>query len=129
MNDSAYHAILKRLGIEPRPPLDAALVARLLGMPLDGFEREGCPIEVLVGWLGTTLWLVPGEADAEALAREGVNRGRIWTARELADLLAISGLTGEQPQTIAQAKLEFGGEVVEVRPRRHGDPERGGEAA
>ena len=129
MNEDAYHAILKRLRIEPRPPLDAALLARLLGMPLDRFEREGCPLEVRVPWLPVTLWFIPTEADGDALAREGVSRGRIWTARELAALLAISGLTAEQPQTIARAKLEFGGEVVEVRPRRHGDPERGEEPA
>ncbi len=118
MNEAAYHAILRRLGVEPRPPLDAALVAGLLGMPLDRFEREGCPLEVQVPWLLMTLWFVPTEADAEALAREGVNRGRIWTARELMDLMAIPGMTPEHVKIVAQAKLEFGGEVIEVRPRR-----------
>src|SRR5262245_56411986 len=36
-----------------------ALEARLLGMSLEEFEREGCPIEVKVPWLEATLWWVP----------------------------------------------------------------------
>ncbi len=125
-----YRARLHRLGVEPpKPAPDSGMVARLVRMPLDQFEREGCPLEVRVPWHTETLWFVPTEADAEVLDREGVSRGRIWTARELADLLAVSGLTPEQPQTIARVKLEFGGEVVEVQTRRYGDPERGGEPA
>ncbi len=108
---------------------DGPLIARLLGLPLDRFEREGSPLEIRVPWLAETLWFVPRHGDAEALAKGGISRGRIWTARELKDLLTIIGLTAEELQTIARAKLEFGGEVVEVRPRRQGDPERGGESA
>ncbi len=104
---------------------DLLPLARLLGMPLDLFAREGSPIEVRVPWLPVTLGFVPTEADAEALAREGASRGRIWTARELMNLLAIDEITTEEVKTIASAKLEFGGEVVEVRPRSG----RGGEAA
>ena len=119
MNEAAYHAILKRLGVEPpRPAPDPATVARLLGMPLDRFEREGAPMEIRVPWLPVTLWLVPAEADAEALVGEGVSRGRVWTAWELMDLLAIPGLTREQAQTVARVKATFDGEVVEVRPGR-----------
>lgn len=47
-----------------------------------------------------------------------MSRGRVWTAGELADLLAIPDLTREQVTIIALARLEFAGEVVEVRPRQ-----------
>lgn len=117
MNEAALSAILKRLGVEPpRLAPDPVAVARLLGLPLSRFAQEGCPLEVRVPWLDVTLWFVPTAADAEALAQEGVSRGRIWTARELTDLLAIPGLAKEDAKTIACTKLEFNGTVVEVRP-------------
>ncbi len=115
MNEAAYHDILRRLGVQPAP--DATLVAQLVRMPLDRFAREGCLLEVRVPWFASTLWFVPTEADAWALIHEGISRGRIWTARELMDLLGIPGLSPKQVQTICTAKLEFGGDVVEVRPR------------
>jgi hypothetical protein len=119
MNEAAYHAILRRLGVEsPTTTPSPVLVARLVAMPLLRFEREGCPLEVRVSWLSVTLWFAPTETDAEALSQEGISRGRIWTARELGDLLSIPTLTTEQAQTIAQAKVEFGGQVIKVRARR-----------
>jgi hypothetical protein len=93
------------------------LLTRLLAMPLDLFAREGQLLEVSVPWLAETLWLVPGGADAERLAWEGVNRGRIWTAGELTDLLSASGRSPDGVRAVALAKLELGGEVVEVRRR------------
>lgn len=104
-----------RSSLGPGSPDFAETVARLLGMPLERFAREGCPLEVRVPWLEVTIWFVPSEADAGALAQEGVSRGRIWTARELMDLLSIPGLTKEQARMVALAKVEFAGEVVEVR--------------
>lgn len=101
-----------------RPAPDLAVVRRVVAMPLDRFAHEGCPLEVCAPWLEGTLWFVPTPTDAKALIREGVSRGRIWTAGELMDLLTIPGLTTDQAKTIARAKLEFSGEVVEVRPRR-----------
>jgi hypothetical protein len=55
--------------------------ADLLAMSLDRFVREGQLVEVRVPWLEITLWFVPEERDAEMLGREGVKRGRVWTAR------------------------------------------------
>ncbi len=72
---------------------------------------------VRVPWLPVTLWFVPGDVDGEVLVHEGMSRGRIWTARELLDLLTIPGLAPEQVQTVGKAKIELGGEVVEIRPR------------
>lgn len=68
MNEAAYHAILRRLGVEPaRPALHPALVARLVGMPLTRFEQEVSLLEIRVDWHKETLWFVPSEADADAL--------------------------------------------------------------
>ena len=62
--------------------------AGLLAMPLDRFVEEGQLVEVRVPWLEVTLWFVSEERDAEMLGREGVARGRVWTARELMAVMA-----------------------------------------
>jgi len=90
-------------------------LARLLAMPLDRFAREGQLQEVRIPWLDVTLWFVPAERDAEALGREGVSRGRIWTARELIALMALPDRTPEIVQSLALAKQAVGGDIVEVR--------------
>jgi len=90
--------------------------ARILQMPLDQFEREGCPIQVRVPGLLDTLWFVPGGSERDALVRRAVDRGRIWTAHELMDLSKISSLTREQAQTLARIKVEFDAEVVSIEP-------------
>jgi hypothetical protein len=98
---------------------DPALeVSRLLALPLDGFEREGRPLEIRVPWYPVTLWFVPRGREVEMLARDGIARGRIWTAQELVDLLNIAGLTGAQLRTVAVTKLEFAGDLIGTRPRR-----------
>lgn len=96
-------------------PPSAGVVHPLLLLPLDEFAHRGQPIEIRVPWWPLTLWLVPDERHARLLEAEGVSRGRIWTAGELIDMLAVP----DQPSArmVAIAKLEFGGEVVEVRPR------------
>jgi hypothetical protein len=87
----------------------------VLAMPLDQFAREGQLVEVRVPWLDVTLWFAPEERDAETLGREGVNRGRVWTAKELRAVLVIAGRTREALRTIALAKLTVNGDVTEVR--------------
>jgi hypothetical protein len=97
-------------------PLSAGAVHPLLLLPLDAFAAQGQPIEIRVPWWAQTLWFVPDESHARRLEAEGVSRGRIWTAGELSDLLGVR----DQPRAarmVAIAKLEFGGEVVEVRLR------------
>ena len=89
----------------------------ILAMPLDQFAREGQCLEIRVSWLPETLWFVPDERDAAALAREGVGRGRVWTARELAELMALSGATPTTVRTLALAKCVIDGDIVEVRGR------------
>jgi hypothetical protein len=86
-------------------------------MPISVFARSGMTAEILVTWLSQPIWFSADELTAEHLSRQGVSRGRIWTAAELADLLAISNITPAGAQTVARAKLEFDGEISEVRRR------------
>jgi hypothetical protein len=92
----------------------------ILAMPLDEFAGNQKLLEVRVPWLDVTLWFVPKERDAEALVRDGVSRGRVWTARELMDVMAIGEWTCEALRTIAVAKLAFDGDIAAVFPRSGG---------
>ncbi len=89
-------------------------LTEIMTMPLDRFAREGQCLEVRVPWLDVTLWFVPEERDAEALRRDGVSQGRVWTAAELMDVMAISKRTSEALRTIALAKLTFDGDIAAV---------------
>jgi hypothetical protein len=99
----------------PEPPVPSP--DALLSLPLPRFAEAGHSLAVRVSWWSEPLWFVPTEVDAAALGAEGISRGRIWTACELLDLLAVPGMTRDQARTVARAKLEFGGEVTGVRPR------------
>lgn len=111
--------------IEAKPMVMAALARPapmagaipFLAMSLDEFRARGALLEVRVPWLPVTLWMVPTERDVAVLMREGVTRGRIWTAAELMNLMAIAGRTSDVVQTITHAKLEMDGEITEVRRR------------
>jgi hypothetical protein len=63
------------------------------------------------------LFLVPAIKDASALHLEGIAPHRIWTARELSMLLALSSVTPSDLQMLMVVRREFGGEIVELRPR------------
>jgi hypothetical protein len=54
-------------------------------------------------------------SDADILCREGVNRGRIWTARELIALMALPDRTPEIVQSLALAKQAVDRDIVDVR--------------
>jgi hypothetical protein len=95
--------------------LELLTVHALLQMPLDQFAHRGQPIEISVPWWPETLWFVPDGRHAALLGAEGVSRGRLWTAGELMDLLAVRG--APNVCLVARAKLEFAGDIVEVRPR------------
>jgi hypothetical protein len=103
----------------PAPPAcgpDREVVPQLLGLPiLPDFAAAGQCLEVRVPWLPETLWLVPAKQAVEMLLGEGISRGRVWTARELADLLSIPGLTQAGAQTVGVAKVAIAGELADVR--------------
>ena len=90
----------------------------LLRMSLSEFKRSECALEIRVDWLPHALWFVSTEAEAAHLVSEGESRGRVWTARELADLTSTPGLKLEEIQTIQAIKEEFGGHLAGVREAR-----------
>jgi len=126
---SSLAALAARLGARPGParvpeevldrPSAPGVVdlSGILAMPLDQFAREGQCLEIRVAWHTETLWFVPDGRDAAALTRDGVGRGRVWTARELAELLALSDQTLTTVRTVALAKRAIDGDIVEVRGR------------
>ena len=82
-------------------------------------------LEVRVPWLPVSLWFVGDDAAVAMLVADGISRGRIWTAGELADLLSIPGLTPAGVRSVALAKLRFDGDVVAIRPPRPARPPAG----
>jgi hypothetical protein len=90
-------------------------------MSLSRFESDGPQLEVRVPWLPVTLWMVPSERDVAAFIDEGVTRGRIWTASELATLLSLGDQTPHAVKAIALAKLQMDGEITEVVKRTGND--------
>ena len=113
---------IPRLELTPAGPRHVAEALPFLAMPLDVLARAGASLEVCVPWLDVTLWMAPTDRDAAAIMAEGIGRGRIWTAAELIDLMAIADRTREPVKTVTHAKLELDGEITEVwrpgnRPR------------
>ena len=97
--------------------MSALLAEReVLSLSLKEFERQDRAIEVRVSWLAETLWIVPHVKHVATLVRQGITRGRIWTARELADLLSILAIASEDIQKIGRVKAIFGGDIVSVHP-------------
>ncbi len=101
---AAAYRLLQR---DPKP-VEAAF---LLAMPLGQYEQEGRPLEIRVSWFSETLWFVPTQNEVKTLTNMGIGRGRIWTSRELAELLSLPSLSPQEVQTIAQAKLMFEGHL------------------
>jgi hypothetical protein len=99
-----------------KPDLLQALSAenRILPMPLDRFEKEGCPIRIRVSWCPEHLWLVPGEKHVQTLGRREINRGRIWTACELKFLWSVPSLNAKTAEELGRIKVQFDGEIVAV---------------
>jgi len=85
-------------------------------MTLSEFALAGSCLKVEVRGLSETLWFVSGPEQVEKLRLNGVHRGRIWTARELRDMLEAHGMTTQIAVTIARAKLNLSAKVVTCRP-------------
>jgi hypothetical protein len=95
-----------------------SLEARLLQMPLDQFECEGCPIEVRVPGLEKTIWFVPSERHIEKFVQRDIPRGRIWIVRELRTLWGGGSEALKNAITLARIKVALDGEVVSVENTR-----------
>ena len=89
----------------------------LLGMPLDVFESKSSILKIRVPFLVVTLFFVSTSNEVKTLSKEGISRGRIWTARELIDLLSIPMLTQDNLTSVARAKVIFDGDLAEIRQR------------
>jgi len=103
---------------ELKPDLLGLLVEeqRLLDQSLDEFARGDRAIEIRVPWFPDTLWFVPRVEHVEVLVREGVARGRIWTAGELIDLASVDGVTPADIERIGRLKAKFGAQIVSMTP-------------
>lgn len=88
----------------PTPGVDA-----ILGMPLEDFGRRHLALRVRLPD-GSTCWFVSGADEVVALRTEGIPRGSIWTARELAAVLG-DGWTRETIGRLIAVKREFNGPV------------------
>ena len=89
-------------------------IARAL---LDDFVRSGDVHEVCVLGVPETLFIVPTMGDIDRLTVKGIGRARIWTPRELADVLRTNASSADFA-AVALAKIAFDGDVVAVTPRR-----------
>jgi hypothetical protein len=87
---------------------------RFIGMSCSEFGHQRFAVEIRIPGVDGTIWLAPQPVDAARLVSEGIGRGRIFTARELADLLSIETLTPDDFQKIARLRIAFGAEIVEV---------------
>jgi hypothetical protein len=90
------------------------LISWIASMPLSEFERQHRALELRLEWWHETVWLVPSALVGNSLLREGVFAGRIWSVRELADLLAVPGRSSRDISSIAKLKLAFDAEIVSV---------------
>jgi hypothetical protein len=90
------------------------LEQRFVGMTCGQFARERFSVEIRLPDVDETLWLVPQPADAARLVSEGIARGRIFTAHELADLLSIPALRPDDFQKLVQLKTAFDADIVAV---------------
>lgn len=98
----------------PSPDRLAGIAEHLVG----DFARHGHTHEVRFPGIPETVYVVPTIAEAERLASQGVSRGRIWTGRELGDLIETR-VSAPDFAAVALAKIALDGEMVETRRRNH----------
>ena len=98
-----------------RQPVDS-FRNHVLGMTLDEFARSRFRAELRMPGCSQTLWWVPTSLDAAALMRQGITRGRIWTAEELQRIWDLDHLDQEHVQTLARSKMEMGCELTALDP-------------
>jgi len=93
----------------------------LAELSLSEFAEQDVALELRVEWLDQTLWWVPRTEHVDQFLKQGVARGRIWTARELMDLADLPGRTRDDIEKIARLKLAFGAEIESVGPASDAD--------
>ncbi len=93
---------------EPASPSSAEEVATL---PLDAFAGRSLILRVWAQILDAEIWFVSGEAQVRILQGRGIPREEIYTAQELADLLALFEQDAEKAWLVLEAKKLFGGSM------------------
>lgn len=114
---SEWEAALETRGAPPipeKPVTPVTAVTKLLRMTLEEFEHAGWLAQVRVPWLPENLWFVSGERQVETLIRQGISRGRIWTARELRFIWAIPSIDTVKVEKLGGIKAQLGGDIVSV---------------
>ncbi len=99
---------------EPNKPTIAPKV--MLEMPLGTFASQGLTLRVWSQILDEEVWFVSGEAEMHTLVRQGVHRGKVYTAQELLTLLNLPGMDRERLKRIQEAKKLFNGTVQAATP-------------
>ena len=90
-----------------KPVTTVTAVTRLLQMSMEEFSASDYMVEIAVPWWDETLWWVARPEGVQQLEREGVERGRIWTATELTNLSGIEGLRQDDVRTIGTLKTRL----------------------
>jgi len=91
----------------PTPPSADDLAT----MPLATFATCSLRLRVWSQILDEEVWFVSGKEEIQTLLRQGVPRGKVYTAQELLTLLALPGMDREKLKRIHGAKELFGGTV------------------
>ena len=92
------------------PPTATPDAARVLGMSLEQFGQAHLAVKVKIPDDTEPHWFVSGPPEVEGLRKEGVSRGVIWTARELADVMG-AGWSRETIGRLIAVKRTFDGTV------------------
>jgi hypothetical protein len=96
-------------GIDQSPQARRTAISHGL---VEDFARGNYIHEVRFPGVPETVFIVSTAAEGELLVRrQQISRGRIWTARELADVL-LTTATSADFTAIALAKVVFDGEIV-----------------
>jgi hypothetical protein len=92
---------MRILGLDPpvRPP---GFAIRTLEI---GPDQVSCRDKLRVPGCSQTIWFAPGECEAEELLKRGVQRGRIWTSAELAELWKTPGHCVELARNLARLRI------------------------
>ncbi len=92
------------------------LEAQVVDLSLDDFARQDHSLELAVPWLAETIWWVPRAEHIGGLVRDGVHRGRIWTAQELTDLTRLNDHAESRAdiERITKLKLAFDATILSV---------------
>ena len=96
----------------PQPTTPAPDLDRILGLTLADFGTEHLAVKVRIPGEATPHWFVSGPGEVAVLRNEGVPRGVIWTAKELA-AVRDAGWTKNTVKTVIDAKRVFSAVVGE----------------